>query len=296
MIAYTVPLRAAVLAVVQMLRTRMATQRIFRAVAVAFVFTICPAVASADVLGRCNDTPPCMLILTGRIGPDDAVQFKRSLEKFGGKQNLVLNLDSEGGDITSAIEIGRLVRRWQDPMVVVPSKCYSACVFVLAGGLNRVVWGKVGIHRPSNSTIDSRTYEGTQKTFRALEQSAKSFLKDMNVPTSLYDEMMSVPPQKLRLLTEQELARFGIGQSDPAYQDNIDAESARAYGLDKEEYLGRKERADRICNALSVNEGKAGIEATGMESHNILNACKKAVVQSEPETDEEKRIYKKYKR
>jgi hypothetical protein len=118
----------------------------------------------------------------------------------------------------------------------------------------------------------------------------------MNVPTSLYDEMMSVPPQKLRLLTEQELARFGIGQSDPAYQDKRDAKSALTYGLDKEEYLARKERADRICNALNVNEQKAGVEATVTESANIVAACKEAVVRSEPLTDEEKRFYKDLQR
>jgi hypothetical protein len=276
----------------------MAAQRIFRAVAVTLAFTISPAVASADVHGLCRDNSICNLRLDGRIGPDDAAQFKRSLEKVGGKQNLLLFLNSEGGDIATAIEIGRLVRHWQASHVVVSldSKCFSACVFVLAGGLNRAVHGKVGIHRPFSATTDSHTYEATQKTFRELEQSAKSFFKGMNVPASLYDEMMSVPPQKLRLLTEQELARFGIGQSDPAYQDNRDAKSARGYGLDKEEYLARKERADRICNALSVNEQKAGIEATVMESANIFNACIEAVVRARPETEEEKRFYKDLQR
>ena len=283
---------------VHMLKTRSAAQKIFHTVAIAFAFAMSPAVVSADTHGYCRDSSICSLWVDGRIGPDDVAQFKLSLEKFGGKQNLSLFLNSEGGDIATAIEIGRLVRRWQTSDVVVSlnSKCFSACVFVLAGGLNRVVHGKVGIHRPYSTTTDSHTYEATQKTFRDLEQSAKSFFKDMNVPTSLYDEMIGVPPQKLRVLTEQELVRFGIGQADPAYQDNLDAKSARAYGLDKVEYLGRKERADRICNALSINEQKAGIEATLTESSNIVVACKKAVVQSGPETEEEKRSNKNLQR
>ena len=225
----------------------------------------------------------CSFFLEGKIGPDDVAIFKQSLEKAGSNGSLMLYLNSEGGDLTTALEIGRLVRRWPKSAVLVvqDSNCFSACVFVLAGGLHRVVHGKVGIHRPFSSTTNSNTYESSQKTFRTLEQSAKAFLKDMNVPTSLYDEMMSVPPQKLRLLTEQELARFGIGQSDPAYQDNLDAEAARAYGLDKEAYLYRKERADRICNALLINEQKAGIEATVEESADIHLACKRAVLANE---------------
>lgn len=276
----------------------MAAQRVFRTFVIAFALTISPAVASADVHGLCITPSDCILFLQGRIGPDDVALFKQSLEEVKGKGRLTLSLDSEGGDITTAIEIGRLVRRWPDSFVLVPlsSKCFSACVFVLTGGLHRVVHGKAGIHRPFSTTTDSRSYEATQKTFRELEQSAKSFLKDMNVPTSLYDEMMSVPPQKLRLLTEQELARFGIGQSDPAYQDNSDAKAARAYGLDKKEYLRRKERADRICSALDVDAQKADIEVTVTESSNIFLACKEAVVRSEPLTDKEKRFYKDHQR
>lgn len=225
----------------------------------------------------------CTLILEGRISPNDVAIFKRSVERADGYGLLMLFLNSEGGDIATAIEIGRLVRQWPSSLVMVEkgAKCFSACVFVLAGGLHRDVHGNVGIHRPFSSTTNSNTYESSQKTFRTLEQSAKAFLKDMNVPTSLYDEMMSVPPQKLQLLTEQELARFGIGQNDPAYQDNLDAEAARAYGLEKEAYLGRKERADRICGALYVNTQKAGIEVTSDESSDIHLACEKAVLANE---------------
>ena len=118
----------------------------------------------------------------------------------------------------------------------------------------------------------------------------------MNVPASLYDEMVSVAPQKLRVLTEEELARFRIGQNDPAYQEVQDAEAARAHGLDKEEYFRRKERADHICNALSINEQKAGIEATPKESSAILIACKEAVVRTPPLTDRERAILKDMER
>lgn len=224
--------------------------------------------------------PNCSFFLEGRISPDDVSIFKRSLEKAGNNGSLLLFLNSEGGDLSTAIEIGKLVRRWPNSSVQVlqDSKCFSACVFVLAGGLHRQVDGQVGIHRPFNSTTDSNTYESTEKAFRMLEQSAKAFLKDMNVPTSLYDEMMSVPPQKLRLLTDVELARFGIGQGDPAWQDNQDAVAARRYGYNKEECLHRKERAHRICEALYVNQDKSGIELTVGEAGDIQGACKEAVL------------------
>jgi hypothetical protein len=270
-----------------------ATLKIGYGLAVLLFTMVAPLSAFAVAHGSCIESN-CNLFLTGRIAQDDVQLFRQSFEKMSGKGSLFLSLDSEGGDIASAIEIGRLVRRWPESIVLVTlsSKCYSACVFVLAGGLHRAVHGKVGIHRPFGSSTDARTYESTQKSFRTLEQSAKAFLKDMNVPTSLFDEMMSVPSQQLRLLSQQELARFGIGQSDPAYQDNRDADAARMLGLDREEYLRRKGRAEKICNALTVNERKAGIEVTLTESAEIFIACKDAVVRARPLTEAQKRALK----
>ena len=102
-----------------------------RAAAVAFAVTISPAVASAAAYGECRESG-CVLFLEGRIGPDDVAIFKRSLEESGGKKSLTLLLDSEGGDVAAAIEIGRLVRRWPESFVgvAVNAKCLSACVFV----------------------------------------------------------------------------------------------------------------------------------------------------------------------
>lgn len=241
----------------------------------------------ADIYGSrdCSATR-CTLRVEGRITSRDVPLVKQALERARGSGRLLLMLDSEGGDIASAIEIGRLIRRWPDSIVLVSldSKCFSACVFVLAGGLQRTVWGKVGIHRPFGSESKGGTYESTQKEFRAVEQVARKFLQDVNIPVSLFDEMMSVPPQKLRLLTEGELARYGIGQNDPVYEEMKDGQAAQALGITKEEYLRRKNRSERICNALSVNERKAGLSVSGSESAQILAACKTAVLQAEPDS------------
>ncbi len=116
MIACADPLRAAVLVVVNLLRTRIGAQTVFGAVAVALAVTISPTMASAAVNGDFNCTnmasavpslpdylkkarplnpsysdeqitsvwtrtyqSNCMFWLEGRIGPDDVAIFKRSL-------------------------------------------------------------------------------------------------------------------------------------------------------------------------------------------------------------------------
>ena len=174
----TGPLRAAVLLMLDLLRTRNATQRMICVVVVAFAATINPAVVSGAVTGSCSESD-CHHFLEGRIEFGDVATFKQSLEKVGGKGRLMLFLNSEGGDIAAAIEIGRLVRRWPDSVVVVSlnSKCFSACVFVLAGGLHRTVHGTVGIHRPFGSATEAQSFDATQKKFRALEQAARNIFK-----------------------------------------------------------------------------------------------------------------------
>jgi hypothetical protein len=58
-------------------------------------------------------------------------------------------LDSPGGDVDSAIEIGRLLReRSADADVHHDMACVSACVLMLVAGKAREIEGKVGIHRP----------------------------------------------------------------------------------------------------------------------------------------------------
>jgi len=221
-------------------------------------------------------------MVDGRITSTDVPHVRQAFDQAKGSGSLLLMLDSEGGDIAAAIEIGRLIRRWPGSSVLVSlnSKCFSACVFLLAGGLHRTVHGKVGIHRPFGAGPKTGSYESTQKEFRALEQSAKRFLQDVNIPVSLFDEMMSVPPQKLRLLTEDELARYGIGQNDPVYEEVRDGQAAQALGISKEEYLRRKNRSERICNALTVNEHKAGLSVSDSESAHIFAACKTAVLRA----------------
>jgi len=252
---------------------------------IALVLWMCVP-AWADVSGSRSCSPKaCVLIVKERITSADVTVVKEALDRTQGSGRFVLMLDSEGGDVAAAIEIGRLVRRWSDSVAVVSlnSKCFSACVFVLAGALHRTVHGKVGIHRPFGTAAKAGTYDTTQKDFRILEQSAKKFLQDVNIPASLFDEMMSVPPQKIRVLNEAELTRFGIGQNDPVYEELRDSRAALALGISKEEYLRRKARSERICNAISVNERKAGVSVSMSESARIVAACNTAVLEAEPD-------------
>jgi hypothetical protein len=160
----------------------------------------------------------------------------------------IFRLNSGGGDLEAAIGIGRLVRK-MSAQVIVPSggKCYSACVFIAAGGVHRNLNSHIGIHRPYSTRTDHRDFATVQAEFNRTVAVAKAYLQEMNVSPALYDAMVMVPPEKMRILSESELEEFGLGPTDPVQQEIDDAASAQDHKLSKSEFLRRKAKAKTSC-------------------------------------------------
>lgn len=167
-------------------------------------------------------------------------------------QRPTFRLNSTGGDIEAAIGIGRLLRK-MSAMVVVPidGKCYSACVFIVAGGVTRILGDDmIGIHRPYSTRTDERDYATVQAEYNRIAALAKSYLQGMNVSPALYDAMVAVPPDKLRILSHSELVEFGLNETDPVYQEIEDASEAKSYNLSMPLYLSRKAEVDDSCSHI----------------------------------------------
>jgi hypothetical protein len=66
----------------------------------------------------------------------------------------VLFPDSRGGSVSAAMAIGDAVRKTDLTVIVGPDdECSSACVLILAAGVQRRVVGRIGIHRPGRLWI-----------------------------------------------------------------------------------------------------------------------------------------------
>lgn len=187
--------------------------------------------------------------ITGNISDADQRQVVAMAGRLAGsKREKLFWLNSEGGDVEAAIAIGRQLRRMGAVALVLnEARCLSSCVFVLAGAARRGLYGQIGIHRPYALRTDQRPYDTVQQDQRRLAKLAKEYLEEMNVSPSLYDAMVRVPPEKVRLLSPTELEQFGITKTDPVWEEVVDANLARTYGLSKTEYLRRKGRVDIVC-------------------------------------------------
>jgi len=169
--------------------------------------------------------------LTGEILPLD-LQVLRKRQREG----LVVNLNTGGGQVISAIAIGRLLREVKGvARVEAGSSCLSACVFVLAGAPYRVVQAGavVGIHRPYDPTESETAAELQRRKQASLDALVRAYLREVNVPPSLYEAMLKAP--EVRPLPSSELSWYGLNATDRKQQDADDAGSARRMGMSKRE-------------------------------------------------------------
>jgi len=194
--------------------------------------------------------------ISGFISENDAHELSRLGQRLKTKTTPFFYLNSKGGDIEAAIAIGRQLRRiGATTLMWDQSECLSSCVFVLAGAVRRVLAGRIGIHRPFSSSTEKRDYQSVQAEQRRLAKLATTYLEEVNVSPALWDAMMRVPPERLRLLARPELENFGITELDPVEQELEDAAEARKYGLSKLEFMRRKSQIDMSC-ASQLKRGK----------------------------------------
>ena len=143
-------------------------------------------------------------------------------------------------------------------MVPENAVCFSSCVFLLAGAAKRDVVGEVGIHRPFSVQDEITTEKGQKKEYKRLEVMVKNYLKEVNIPTELYDEMIRISPDDMRILTEAELKHFGLSEDDPYIKEAEVTRLARKAGLTKKQYYEREAKMKQ-CYGLSYEIVQGGI-------------------------------------
>ena len=125
---------------------------------------------------------------------------------------LRVDVDSPGGEVFEAMEIGRRLRNERASISVGEgAACISACVFLLMGAVARDVsdGARVGIHRPSLGGSDgSRPRE--RATVDAMAEGIALYADQMDVPRRIVDRMMAIPSDRVELLRSSDLAAYGI--------------------------------------------------------------------------------------
>ena len=134
----------------------------------------------------------------------------------------VLDLDSAGGQVEDSMEAGDLIAEsgWAI-WVREGSLCHSSCVFILSAGDSRLITGRVGIHRIIRMSSTATTRRELNAELRTVYDRVKAYLERNGAAVAVADMMMVVPNRNLRLLTSDELQRYGLDGVNPA-QDDLD--------------------------------------------------------------------------
>lgn len=208
---------------------------------------------SFATITQIHDTNKCHNLacfeVTGVISQTDLKELANAVEFMKtSKAKPLFRLNSYGGDVEVAIAIGRQLRKFEATAITwSDGECYSSCVFILAGAVRRGLSTTIGIHRPYSSRTDNRDYQAIQADQRRISKLAKEYLVEVNVSPTLYDAMVNIPSEKIKLLSESELESYGLLKIDPVAQEMDDAADARRYGISKGEYLRRKAQVNITC-------------------------------------------------
>ena len=177
-----------------------------------------------DALSACQKGGVLRLRYQGKIAADftDLVSRVADIAERMAIHKRILDLDSAGGQVEDAIKAGDAIGGggWTI-WVREGSVCHSACVFVLGAGDNRMISGKVGVHRIIRMSSTATTRSELNEELRGVYDRVKDYLSRNGVAVAVADLMMTVPNRRLRLLSKDELQEYGLDGTNAA-QDDLD--------------------------------------------------------------------------
>ena len=201
--------------------------------------------------------------MSGDIENGDFDTLKRVIEP-----NISVNtgfrliaLNSNGGDVLTAMRIGRYIRQHDfDTHVGAKNnnrtRCLSSCVFIFAAGLNRSASDNIGIHRPFGARTGSVQKNTAINNYKKLKEDIFEYFDEMNISRNIPEKMMIIPPNEIKMLSMEESVELGLIGKDPVAQEMDDSSNAKRFGLSRVEYLGRRKRALENCmKFLNLGDG-----------------------------------------
>lgn len=202
-----------------------------------------------DALSPCQEKGVLRLEYRGKIAAD----FTDLVERVGAMADRmdigtrVLDLDSSGGRVEDAMKAGDAIAESHWTIRVREGAiCHSACVLVLAAGDDRVIGGKVGIHRMVRIGSKASSRAELSEELQQVYQRMKAYLERNGASVAVADLMMTVPNRSLRLLGENELKEYGLDGTNAAQDDLERIVLSRKCG---EDFVKRKDEYARAFDA-----------------------------------------------
>jgi hypothetical protein len=183
---------------------------IMRALAAALIFFsafwMSTAAISADitVVPATRSGDPLFIVIEGEIIAGDDDKFRKIAAEFS---DAIVALNSEGGAISPAMDIGRTIKlRGYTTVVLDDSSCASACALIWISGSQRIIHGdgEVGFHATYLNTDGTKIETGVGNALVGHYLSQLGFGEKTVVFATL------APPDKILWLNAETTAMSGI--------------------------------------------------------------------------------------
>lgn len=207
-------------------------------------------------------TPPSLgrhvaIRIEGPIAPGDAVALARFAGSLRPVDGGLLEVHSAGGDFKEALAIGRWVRSHKLTAVVQANdRCVENCVFILAGGVFRMVGpSSVVLARPSLSSLPK---EGVATAMKARLHEARAYMDEMNVSVDLAEAIFSAGHGRTHIVSTLPLFELGLFGQDPVNNEEAAFATAKRMGISRTQLASRQKRSSEViakrCARLDVEK------------------------------------------
>lgn len=204
--------------------------------------------AAAEILFAWKDAgavpwPRAAISITGEIKKGDETLFLALADlaattkiTMNGAPYVTVDLNSEGGNVTAAMRIGKIIRdRSMLTFVGSTAECVSACVFILQAGVDRFVadGGKIGLHRPRfpSETFAVLSASDARTKYNEAVEAFHGYWEYVGGNEKAWEMMMATPSNSMTYVTETGMIEFyGLIGMDVAYQELMIARRKVAQG------------------------------------------------------------------
>lgn len=210
-----------------------------------------------------EQSPPKVLLLHGAISRSMVELVHQTLRENVGQPfpaDLIVLLDSPGGDGVAAMAIGELLRRTK-AHVFVTGQCASACVFILAAGVVRgadaytvgLHRGRVTVSRADGSVkreLDVAQDANALKFLRDFENKAIDYFLRMGMSAEVFKTMQKFERRTVYRLNTEEMRRYKLVGIEPSYLAEWMKKiplSVSLGALSAREFVRRVERTPSRC-------------------------------------------------
>ncbi|CDX12237.1 putative GTP binding protein (modular protein) [Mesorhizobium sp. ORS 3324] len=151
-----------------------------------------------------------MLVVSGEFGANEPLNAFSDAVVSSGARVIVFN--SPGGNVGSAIRLGRMIRAaGLDTLQVRQLQCASACSLAFLGGVHRIAEpGSIGVHRASFRPADGMSNEEAQTRIQLGTAAIISYVVEMGVDPKLMELASSYDKQDIRYLSASEMAELHV--------------------------------------------------------------------------------------